>query len=301
VTVENLLAFIRKPESRGDYNIVWSEIKAIHRPPRRLVDMTIGDVLSWQDSIDHLYMSEAAGAYQFMEDTLRGLYSEAGLRIGDMMNVQNQDALAVQLLKRRGLVKYQRGEISAETFANNLAMEWASLPVVTRVKRTAKGRTWTVQPGASYYAGDGRNAAHVTVDAFMAAVRAVRATDAPPAPSAPETQPGRWARWCWSRFSADNIPQKGVSPARASPGNWTRSQNAMTQVDSASDDRTANNAVRHTYRILTDAEKQSMVELKDLGAAFIAKCDAIGGSRELSLAKTNAEQAVMWAVKHVTA
>lgn len=75
----------------------------------------------------------------------------------------------------------------------------------------------------------------------------------------------------------------------------------MTHVDSASDDRTANNAVRHTYRVLSDAEKQQMVDLKDLGAAFIAKCDQIGGSRELSLAKTNAEQAVMWAVKHVTA
>jgi DNA polymerase/3'-5' exonuclease PolX len=75
----------------------------------------------------------------------------------------------------------------------------------------------------------------------------------------------------------------------------------MTQtVDSASDDRTANNAVRHTYRVLSDAEKQQMVELKDIGAAFIAKCQEIGGSRELSLAITNAEQAVMWAVKHVT-
>ena len=76
----------------------------------------------------------------------------------------------------------------------------------------------------------------------------------------------------------------------------------MTQaVNSASDDRTANNAVRHTYRILTDAEKQQMMELKDMGAAFIAKCNEIGKSRELSLAVTNAEQAVMWAVKHVTA
>lgn len=75
----------------------------------------------------------------------------------------------------------------------------------------------------------------------------------------------------------------------------------MTQtVDSASDDRTANNAVRHTYRVLSDDEKRQMVELKDLGAAFIAKCQEIGGSRELSLAITNAEQAVMWAVKHVT-
>lgn len=72
-------------------------------------------------------------------------------------------------------------------------------------------------------------------------------------------------------------------------------------VDSASNERTANNAVRHAYRVLSDEEKAQMMALKDLGAAFIAKCDEIGASREMSLAKTNAEQAVMWAVKHVTA
>ena len=72
-------------------------------------------------------------------------------------------------------------------------------------------------------------------------------------------------------------------------------------VKSESDDRTANNAARHTYRVLTDGEKEQMVTLKDIGAEFIAKCQEIGGSRELSLAITNAEQAVMWAVKHVTA
>ena len=44
-----------------------------------------------------------------------------------------------------------------------------------------------------------------------------------------------------------------------------------------------------------------MFELKDLGAAFITKYNDLGGSRELALAVTNAEQAVMWAVKHVTA
>lgn len=72
-------------------------------------------------------------------------------------------------------------------------------------------------------------------------------------------------------------------------------------VASEGDARTANNAVRHTYRVLSDAEKQQMVELKDMGAAFINKCNAIGKSRELSLAITNMEQAVMWSVKHVTA
>jgi hypothetical protein len=76
----------------------------------------------------------------------------------------------------------------------------------------------------------------------------------------------------------------------------------MTErVDSASDGRTANNAVRHTYRVLTDEEKAQMVALKDMGAAFIAKCNEIGKSRELSLAITKAEEAVMWAVKSITA
>ena len=72
-------------------------------------------------------------------------------------------------------------------------------------------------------------------------------------------------------------------------------------VGSASDDRTANNAVRHKYRVLSDDEKAQMVELKDMGAAFLAKCDEIGSSREMSLAKTKMEEAVMWSVKHVTA
>lgn len=72
------------------------------------------------------------------------------------------------------------------------------------------------------------------------------------------------------------------------------------RFDSTSDNRTANNAVRHQYRTLTDEEKARMLALKDLAAAFIAKCDEIGASRELALAKTNAEQAAMWAVRHVT-
>lgn len=71
-------------------------------------------------------------------------------------------------------------------------------------------------------------------------------------------------------------------------------------IASESDDRTANNAVRHTYRVLTEEEKAQMVNLKDIGAEFIYRCNMIGQSRELSLAITKVEEAVMWAVKHVT-
>jgi len=80
-------------------------------------------------------------------------------------------------------------------------------------------------------------------------------------------------------------------------------------VDSSSDDRTANNAVRHQYRVLSDQEKAMMVALKDKGAEFIELLHIAGGnpgvdkqaSRELSIAQTKIEETVMWAVKHVTA
>ena len=71
-------------------------------------------------------------------------------------------------------------------------------------------------------------------------------------------------------------------------------------IPSTSDDRTVNNVMRHEYRTLTDGEKALMLQLKDMGRDFVELCDEIGGSRELSLAKTKAEEAVMWAVKHVT-
>ena len=80
-------------------------------------------------------------------------------------------------------------------------------------------------------------------------------------------------------------------------------------MDSTADARVVNNVMRHEYRVLSDAEKNQMKHLKDIGLEFITALHAVGAtdpagdrfaSRELSLAATNAEQAVMWAVKHLT-
>jgi hypothetical protein len=83
-------------------------------------------------------------------------------------------------------------------------------------------------------------------------------------------------------------------------------------VDSASDERTANNAVRHQYRTLSEAEKAAMVSIKDKGAEFLNLLDNLqnGGElplastviigREFALARTKIEEAVMWAVKGLT-
>lgn len=71
-------------------------------------------------------------------------------------------------------------------------------------------------------------------------------------------------------------------------------------VESTSDERIVNNVMRHEYRVLSDDEKKKMQGVKDLGLLLLEMMDAIGSSREISLAKTRIEEAVMWAVKHIT-
>jgi hypothetical protein len=86
-------------------------------------------------------------------------------------------------------------------------------------------------------------------------------------------------------------------------------------VDAASDLRVVNNSFRHQYRVLSDADKANMVRVKDAGLAFLQLLHEIGGtappgapiidglhlgSRDLSLAATHMEDAVMRAVRHIT-
>lgn len=197
-----LLDFIAKPESGGDYNIVWGGIAKKHRPAS-LVAMTVGEVLAWQDSIDPLYMSEAAGRYQIMEDTLRSLYREAGVSLNSKYDAATQDRLATALLIRRGYNAFLAGGLTVQEFANNLAKEWASLPVVSGPKA-----------GKSYYGGDGLNKSHVSVDAFLAAVTAAR-------PVSPVSQPAAPTAGTIQPQVAPAAPtQPKPQPAASAPGFW---------------------------------------------------------------------------------
>lgn len=71
-------------------------------------------------------------------------------------------------------------------------------------------------------------------------------------------------------------------------------------MKSTDDIRVDNNVMRHEYRVLNEVEKEIMQGLKDIGLEFIRALDDIGDSREISIAKTKIEEAVMWAVKHIT-
>jgi hypothetical protein len=71
-------------------------------------------------------------------------------------------------------------------------------------------------------------------------------------------------------------------------------------IESTSDQRTVNNVMRHEYRVLDENEKAQIQQIKDRSLELWTFFENIGNSRELSLAKTKIEEAVMWAVKHIT-
>jgi hypothetical protein len=103
--------------------------------------------------------------------------------------------------------------------------------------------------------------------------------------------------------------ESGYTLDRAGEGNI-----AGAMIGSTSDVRTVNNVMRHQYRVLSDDEKRHMQRLKDRGLDFLRELHSVSGtlgqfdrgddarlvSRELSIAATKIEEAVMWAVKHIT-
>ena len=172
-----LLNFIGNKESKG-YDDISGLVSKSRYPTKKITQMTIKEVLDWQESVDQFQLSEAVGRYQIMEDTLRGfnndkgggsesnsLYVRAGLSSGSLFSIENQDKMAAVLIQSRGLNRFLRGEISREIFANNLANEWASLPIVSGPNA-----------GKSAYQGDrAGNRALTTVQEFLDVIDKVKA------------------------------------------------------------------------------------------------------------------------------
>ena len=75
-------------------------------------------------------------------------------------------------------------------------------------------------------------------------------------------------------------------------------------VDSTSDKRTVNNVMRREYKVLSDNDKIDMKHIKDLGLEMHDYLEGLQQeteqSKELEIAKQKIEEAVMWAVKHIT-
>lgn len=141
------------------------------QPPKPLSQMTVAEVLEWQErSVNAGSISSAAGKYQIINKTMNSLVREGTISPNDTFDQATQDRAALALMERRGLSKYRAGQISREQFANNMAKEWASLPVVTTQNRNGR----IIQPGNSYYSGVAGNKSRISVDQFIDSIDRVR-------------------------------------------------------------------------------------------------------------------------------
>ena len=115
------LDIISRPESGGDYNAM-NNGTAGDRPGgskkwlgKNLTDMTIGEVKDFQNNKKTLW---AAGRYQIVPGSLPTAQSAAGLKDSDRFDRNNQDLLAIGLLKTQGpgawtkYSSYTKAEIS---------------------------------------------------------------------------------------------------------------------------------------------------------------------------------------------
>lgn len=156
-TYAPLLQLIASVESNGNYNAYFGNAgnSAIN-----FTAMPIADVMQWQSEyVRQGNLSSAVGKYQIIDSTLRGLVRELNLNTAQLFNQATQDKMAIALLERRGAEAYVNKEITREQFAANLAKEWAALP-----------RVLGANPHESYYAADGLNKAHVSVEQVIGAI-----------------------------------------------------------------------------------------------------------------------------------
>jgi hypothetical protein len=99
----------------------------------------------------------AVGAYQFLDPVGQGRL--AGLKPTDKFSPANQDKMAIALITKKRRVTLNMIKTNPDESMIRLGMEWAGLPMPKRMQ----GAKRVVEAGQSYYSGDGRNKAHVSV------------------------------------------------------------------------------------------------------------------------------------------
>jgi len=141
--MQKLLDLIKQKESYGgNYNVFKGSRKEYD-----LTNMTVNEVREMQKK---QMGNKAAGAYQIIPATFDYLMGKMKLSGNEKFTPEMQDRMAIQLLERRGLSKFQAGKMSIEEFGNEVAKEWASFPLLKEIKDNRGVK----KIGTSYYQGD---------------------------------------------------------------------------------------------------------------------------------------------------
>lgn len=153
---DTLLNLIVRGESDGSYDA------SNYNKSYLATTKTVGEVLEDQKNFLKTRKDDktttASGGPQFIYETLDKLVKQTGIDLKEKFTPELQNKLARELIKGRGLSDYLAGKISEDDFADNLANEWAALPLRT---------------GKSKYDGDKQsNKARVNRQELLAAIRA---------------------------------------------------------------------------------------------------------------------------------
>lgn len=182
-----LLAFIRSVETgRKDgsaYTTIYGHNEA--KLPKPITSMTVDEVIAAGQGWTRAYRSSAAGAYQFLNATLKDLKRTEKLTGREVFTPALQDRLGLALLLRRGFDGFMAGTIGLNAFGLGLAKEWASFPVLA----DTKGAHRAVKRGETYYAGDKLNRALVTPEAVIDVLTQVKVLSGSPKPLPPLETP----------------------------------------------------------------------------------------------------------------
>lgn len=150
-----LLDVIGMAEAPEGYDTVTGF--ATSQPDKPITAMTLGELAAYQQKIKaEGSSSTAVGRYQIMSYTLPDIIKGLGLTGSEVFTPELQDRMAMWLLERRGLQDFLSGKIDLNTFADNLAQEWAGLPLAS---------------GKSRYEGDGLNAATIDRASVLESLR----------------------------------------------------------------------------------------------------------------------------------
>ena len=157
---QEILDTIYKYESGGNFNRWVSGFKG--SPNQDLTKMSVSEVLEAQLRSVRNGGGSAAGAGQVIHPTLMGLLKNGVVNAEDQFNEDTQNKIFSHLLEQRGYSKWVNGDLSTQKFGNNIAKEWAAMPLLEDTYKGAK----QVNRGSSYHAGVGDNQARLGASAF---------------------------------------------------------------------------------------------------------------------------------------
>lgn len=132
-----------------DFNTIFRNSKI--QTPKPLTEMTVREVRAWQEkSVAAGSKSSAVGRFQIIRKTMDTLIDNKVLSLDDVFNEETQTKAYTALLERRGYSKIkeqiqasksmsEKKEL-AQKLQNNLAMEFASIPVATAIPKGKFGK-----------------------------------------------------------------------------------------------------------------------------------------------------------------